>query len=106
MQTSESTHLIIYTVINAIPPGYVASYKQVATVAGLPNHARLVGRLLKALPADSTLPWHRVINSQGKISFPQNSEKYFEQHSKLLDEGVTFNKGKVNLTKFMYLFDQ
>ncbi len=80
-----------------IPKGCVASYGQVATMAGLPNNARLVGRLLKLMPKDSVIPWHRVINSQGKISFPEGSPQYLKQYQLLLSEGIIFKSGKVNM---------
>ncbi len=88
---------LIYTIIAAIPTGKVASYGQVAKLAGYPNNARLVGRLLKVMPDDSVIPWHRVVNSQGKISFPEGSKKHFSQRQKLLSEGITFNKAKINM---------
>ncbi|CAM3780505.1 MULTISPECIES: MGMT family protein [Pseudoalteromonas] len=87
----------IYTVMANIPKGCVASYGQVATMAGLPNNARLVGRLLKLMPKDSVIPWHRVINSQGKISFPEGSPQYLKQYQLLLSEGIIFKSGKVNM---------
>ena len=86
---------LIYTIICAIPEGKVASYGQVAKLAGYPNNSRLVGRLLKVMPEGSSIPWHRVVNSQGKISFPEGSNKHLEQRQKLLSEGVTFNKAKI-----------
>ena len=88
---------LIYTIICAIPEGKVASYGQVAKLAGYPNNSRLVGRLLKVMPEGSSIPWHRVVNSQGKISFPEGSNKHLEQRQKLLSEGVTFNKDKINM---------
>jgi|TARA_B100001059_G_scaffold236446_1_gene286971 methylated-DNA-protein-cysteine methyltransferase-like protein len=88
---------LIYTVIASIPEGKVASYGQVAGLAGYPNNARLVGRLLKMMPSDSKIPWHRVVNSQGKISFPEGTPKHREQRQKLIIEGVTFNKSKINM---------
>lgn len=88
---------LIYTVIAAIPAGKVASYGQVAALAGFPQNSRLVGRLLKIMPSDSVIPWHRVVNSQGKISFPVGSNKYQEQRQKLLLEGVLFKNDKVNM---------
>jgi len=88
---------LIYTVIAAIPAGKVASYGQVAALAGFPQNSRLVGRLLKIMPSDSIIPWHRVVNSQGKISFPVGSNKYQEQRQKLLLEGVLFKNDKVNM---------
>lgn len=88
---------LIYTIIANIPEGFVASYGQVATLAGYPQNSRLVGRLLKQMPDDSVIPWHRVVNSQGKISFPAGSDKYQEQRQKLLLEGVSFKNDKVNM---------
>ena len=51
-----------------IPPGRVATYGQVATLAGMPSHARFVGRTLSDLPEDTRLPWHRVVNAGLRIS--------------------------------------
>jgi len=90
---------VIYTIIASIPSGCVASYGQVAALAGYPNNARLVGRLLKEMPKDSAIPWHRVVNSQGKISFAQGSAQYQTQREKLLSEGVTFNNQRINMAK-------
>ena len=94
---------LIFTVIGSIPIGCVASYGQVAALAGYPQNSRLVGRLLKMMPNDSSIPWHRVVNSQGKISFPEGSEKYQEQREKLLSEGVNFKSGKVNMKLHRWL---
>ncbi|MCF7517832.1 MULTISPECIES: MGMT family protein [Pseudoalteromonas] len=88
---------LIFTIIASIPSGKVASYGQVATLAGYPQNARLVGRLLKEMPSDSIIPWHRVVNSQGKISFPEGTSKHLEQRQKLISEGVSFNKAKINM---------
>ena len=60
----------LYSIIQQIPAGYVATYGQVAELAGLPGCARMVGRTLSQLPSDSQLPWHRVIGASGKISLP------------------------------------
>lgn len=89
----------IFTVIGAIPEGKVSSYGKVAKRAGYKGAARYVGYLLKNLPADSSLPWHRVVNSQGKISFALHSVKYQQQRQYLLAEGVEFNGERVNLAK-------
>ncbi|WP_372861230.1 MGMT family protein [Pseudoalteromonas sp.] len=86
---------VIYTIIASIPKGCVASYGQVAALAGYPNNARLVGRLLKEMPKSSTIPWHRVVNSQGKISFPAGSDKYKTQRQKLFSEGIAFKNERV-----------
>ncbi|ESP94421.1 MULTISPECIES: MGMT family protein [Pseudoalteromonas] len=92
----------VYTLIGAIPQGQVATYGQIAKLAGAPKHARAVGYLLKKLPKDSTLPWHRVINSQGKISFPLDSDKFQTQSTKLQAEGVAVTSGRVALKKYLW----
>ena len=86
----------IWQVISQIPRGYIASYGQVAAQAGLPNAARFVGHVLKNLPADSKLPWHRVVNAQRKISFPENSNAYQEQKSRLLAENIFFKNNVID----------
>ena len=58
----------IYAVIRRIPFGKVATYGQVAELAGLPGHARQVGYALHALPSATAVPWHRVINAAGTVS--------------------------------------
>ncbi|OHU85411.1 MULTISPECIES: MGMT family protein [Pseudoalteromonas] len=93
----------VYTLIGSIPAGQVAAYGQLAKLAGFANQSRAVGRLLKNLPEQSSLPWHRVINSQGKISFPEESEKHFQQRRLLESEGVFFKNNKVSMKKYQWL---
>ncbi|BBN83293.1 methylated-DNA--protein-cysteine methyltransferase [Pseudoalteromonas sp. A25] len=93
----------VYTLIGAIPQGKVAAYGQLAKLAGAENQSRAVGRLLKCLPPESSLPWHRVVNSQGKISFDENSEKYQQQRKLLEAEGIQFKNNKVNLKTYQWL---
>lgn len=85
----------IWQVISTIPAGKVASFGQVAVQAGLPNAARMVGNTLRQLPAESKLPWHRVINAQGKISLPPNSAAYHLQRQRLIAEGIIFSRDKI-----------
>lgn len=92
-----------YVIIASIPEGYVATYGQVARLCGYPNHARHVGALLKQLPADSRLPWHRVINSQRRLAFPGGSDAYARQKRRLEREGVVFQHEKVALSSFQWL---
>ncbi|WP_163921319.1 MGMT family protein [Photobacterium sp. Alg240-V54] len=58
----------IYSQVYQIPFGRVSTYGDIAKFAGYPGYARHVGRLMATLPEGSTIPWHRVINSQGRIS--------------------------------------
>lgn len=85
----------ILETVRAIPPGRVASYGHVAEAAGLPGRARLVGRVLGGLHVDDDVPWHRVINAAGRISFAEGSEAHTLQRTLLRDEGVAFERGHV-----------
>ncbi len=89
----------IWQVVYAIPVGKVATYGQIAKLAGMPAHARLVGRVLSRLPAGTKLPWHRVINAQGRLSNPNP----LRQKSRLEKEGVTFVNGRVSLKFYGWL---
>lgn len=90
----------IYAVVAKIPRGRVATYGWIAERAGLPRRARLVGQALSELPDGRRLPWHRVINAQGRISFPARSAQAAEQRRRLEAEGVYFLRGRVNLDRF------
>ena len=96
----------ILQVIALIPYGKVATYGQIAKLAGLPKHARLVGYVLKKMDADTEIPWHRVINSQGKISLIKvNLQGDNIQSLKLLAEGVVVIGDKINLKKYQWIND-
>lgn len=88
---------VIYQLVAQIPPGKVATYGQIARLAGLGRGARMVGRTLKLLPNDTLLPWHRVVNSRGTISLPPESDAYAEQKDRLEQDGVHFTRNRVNL---------
>ena len=89
----------IYTVIRKIPCGKVATYGQIAKLAGMGSHARLVGYSLHALTPEKRVPWHRVVGAGGKISL--GGEGYKTQRKILESEGVEFDeKGKIPLTRF------
>ena len=90
----------IWQIVFNIPRGKVASYGQVAKLAELPGYARYVGFVMKSLPAGTRLPWHRVINSQGTLSFKKGSPQYKTQKSRLEAEGVVFIKGKISLKEY------
>ena len=87
--TKQSKWERIYSVVKQIPSGKVATYGQIATLAGYYRQARQVGYALHAVPSDD-IPWHRVINAQGKISL--NLEMGGAVQRKLLEhEGVEFS---------------
>ena len=90
----------IWQIVHQIPKGKVASYGQVAKLAGLPGYARYVGFVMKNLPKGTKLPWFRVANSQGKLSFPRDSKEYQIQKRKLEAEGIIFINGRFSMKKF------
>lgn len=92
-----SLDAIIWQVVASIPEGRVATYGQIARLAGSPRHARYVGATLRKLPKGSSLPWYRVVNARGEISFPQGGGQYEQQRALLEAEDVTFYKGKLSL---------
>ncbi|MES2305761.1 MAG: MGMT family protein [Gemmatimonadota bacterium] len=93
----------IYAVVRRIPRGRVATYGQVATLAGLPRHARLAGYALNALPEGSRLPWHRVVNAQGAVSLRSDGRGHDDLQRMLLgDEGVRFANGRIALKEFQW----
>lgn len=90
----------IYAVVRRIPRGRVATYGQVAELAGVPGHARQVGYALHALPSATALPWHRVINAAGGVSLRSSPGAELTQRQLLEDEGIEFDlRGRVRLAK-------
>lgn len=90
----------IIAAIKQIPRGRVCTYGNVADVAGLPRRARLVGTVLRQTPASRGLPWYRVINASGRISFPLGSDSYARQRKQLEAEGIDFVGGRVDLNRY------
>lgn len=82
----------IRATVDSIPPGRVATYGQVAAEAGLPGRARLVGRVLSELPANSELPWHRVVGAGGAIA-QRPGDGPSVQRRRLRAERVRFRPG-------------
>ncbi|MFN7988616.1 MAG: MGMT family protein [Thermoanaerobaculia bacterium] len=104
MRPCTSTHDLIYAVVRRIPRGRVATYGQVASLAGLPRHARLVGYALHALPDRSDVPWHRVVNAQGRTS-PRSDGMGHDQLQRLMlrREGVRFSlQGVLSLDRYRW----
>lgn len=91
----------VWELVACIPKGQVATYGQLARILGFPRRARHVGFALGHLQEGSNVPWQRVINSQGRISFPEHSPRYHYQRLLLEEEGVVFSeKGRINLRQF------
>jgi len=94
---------LIYTVIEHIPSGRVATYGGIARLAGLPDHARQVGYALRVLPDGRDLPWHRVVNAKGEISARSDARSEAIQRARLEREGVTLADGRVPLRRFQWM---
>ncbi|MDN3653215.1 methylated-DNA--[protein]-cysteine S-methyltransferase [Thalassotalea ponticola] len=99
---SQQRYQRIYQTVKYIPPGKVATYGQIADLAGLPNRARLVGKALAESAHNSSIPWHRVVNAKGRISLPQGSAAYLLQQSRLQQEGVVIDNGRSCLADYAW----
>jgi methylated-DNA-protein-cysteine methyltransferase-like protein len=100
-----SSYQRIYDVVRRIPAGRVATYGQVAALAGIPGHARQVGYALHSLPDGSQVPWHRVINARGEISSRAEPGPAREGYQRFLleEEDVVFDlAGRVDLEHFRW----
>ena len=99
-------YALVWGIIKRIPRGRVATYGQLAALLGMPRHARQVGYALRAMPENMKIPWHRVVNAEGRISLRL---KHWEtgsddlQRILLQAEGVTFDdSGRIDLKKFRW----
>ncbi len=93
----------IYEVVRRIPAGRVATYGQVATLAGARGHARQVGYALHGLPDGVDVPWHRVINARGQISVRSSPGSGVDQKELLEAEGVQFDSlERIDLSRFRW----
>jgi methylated-DNA-protein-cysteine methyltransferase-like protein len=93
----------IYKVIKCIPSGCVATYGQVARLAGRPNGARQVGYALSALTDPHSVPWHRVVNARGEVSIRSNPDYAQLQKQLLIEEGVTFDaNGRIRMSRYQW----
>jgi methylated-DNA-protein-cysteine methyltransferase-like protein len=98
-----SSYDAIYDVVRRIPRGRVATYGQVALLAGLGRSARLVGYALHALPDGARLPWHRVVNALGAISVRSEAGPEGVQRLLLEREGLRFDRrGRLDLSRCLW----
>lgn len=96
-----TTYQRIYQTIRKIPAGRVATYGQVAELAGLPRQPRQVGYALAALSGESDIPWHRVINAKGEISPRAEPGAEGLQRALLEAEGIEFDEqARVSFSRF------
>lgn len=92
----------IWATICDIPEGSVASYGQIAEIAGIPRGARQVGYALRQLPDGHGVPWYRVIQASGKIAFTAGSDAFNEQKKRLMKENVVVLNGRVDMKKYRW----
>lgn len=94
----------IYEVVKRIPEGRVATYGQVAKLAGMPNGARQVGYALAALDVTRQVPWQRVVNARGEISRRADPAGHEDLQRRLLQaEGIDFDTdGRIALERFRW----
>lgn len=92
----------IIQTVEAIPEGKVCSYGQIADFAGLPGRARLVGTCLRNMPNNKSIPWHRVLKSNGHIAFPKGSEGAHRQTELLQSEGVAVIRHRVDMRIYVW----
>jgi methylated-DNA-protein-cysteine methyltransferase-like protein len=103
MPRATDTYRRLYAVVRRVPRGRVATYGQVAALAGLRRHARLVGYALNVLPADGDVPWHRIVNAKGQVSPRANALGHEELQEQLLRrEGVRFVDGAIPLARYQW----
>ena len=98
-----SSYEMIWEIVRQIPRGKVATYGQVASESGFPGQARLVGYALHSLPLHMDVPWQRVINAQGRISFAYGTREHRRQRRLLTGEGVKFQGEIIDLDRFGWL---
>ena len=99
-----STYTQYYDIVRRIPRGRVATYGQVAHLAGLPGRARQVGYAMSAVPDHSDIPWHRVINARGEVSRRSGGSAFERIQRALLEaEGIAFDaQDRVSLPQFRW----
>lgn len=94
----------VWMTLNLIPEGYVVTYGQLAELSGLSRqYARVIGTVLSQLPQGSHLPWHRVVNHKGMLSFAPATPRYKEQRQRLEKEGIEFKNEKIAFSRFQWI---
>lgn len=97
---SDDRRSALYATLAQVPPGRVVSYGQLGELAGLGRAARWVGRCLGQLPANSSLPWHRVVAAGGRLSLPAGTPAGDEQRRRLQEEGVVLMANRLDIRRY------
>jgi methylated-DNA-protein-cysteine methyltransferase-like protein len=100
-ETAKRVERILAT-IRDIPAGNVASYGQVAEIAGVPRGARQVAFALRHVPDGHSVPWHRVLLASGKLAFADNSASFRQQKKRLAAEHVPLHNGRVDMGRYRW----
>ncbi len=99
--SSDSVFDRVYALVRRVPRGRVVTYGQVARALGMPRGARTVGWAMRVCQ-DPRVPWHRVVNAQGKVSL-RPTMGYREQQARLKEEGIRFDRaGRIDLSKYAW----
>ena len=96
MAINEESVQMLYLSLANVPEGKAITYGDLSRLAGHPNGARWAGRVLSQLPADTNLPWHRVVNSKGEITCPNRNEA----RERLRNEGVIVDGFRIALKDY------
>ncbi len=104
MSQSPSFNDLVYALVRHIPPGKVLNYGRVGYLLGVERGARAVGWALSALRhGDHGVPWHRVINAQGRVSIKSSPEGAAEQRARLEAEGIIFDeRGYLDMDRYLW----
>lgn len=99
---TEKRNARIWATIRDIPEGHVASYGQIAEIAGIPRGARQVGYALSHLPKGHSVPWYRVLQASGRIAFEAGTRAFNEQKRRLNHENVVVRNGRVDMKQYRW----
>ncbi len=100
--TREQRMQRIWETIADIPPGNVASYGQIAEIAGIPRGARQVAYALRHTPRELELPWFRVVQAAGTLAFKQGSDSFKRQSGLLAEDGIVMLNGKIDMQRYRW----
>jgi O(6)-alkylguanine repair protein YbaZ len=99
---THNKHDRIWNTIAQIPEGNIAGYGHIATLAGLPGRARMVGKVIGLAPKELQLPWQRVLRSSGEIAFTAHSTMANKQAQLLRQEGVMVENNRVRMSIYQW----
>lgn len=94
------TRVAVYAIVRRVPRGRVVTYGQVAALAGAPRGARAVGQAMRTCPEG--IPWHRVVNGEGRVSRRRRMAGMVSQRLMLEGEGVRFERGRIDLRRYRW----